>query len=142
MFRRFCNETNRFLGCWYISLASKSCNEFFAVKLPSVFKLFLHRVNVGSDFATVIFHCFLAVLASCARNLRWEMEGTLIFTINISALSTCIKTTKMTPAKVSSLGPTKSVSFKPDVAKTSLFAMFQYEIFLTVLQVKFFISYH
>ena len=54
-FRRLWNETDRFLGCRYTSLISKSCNEFFTVKFPTVFKLFQHRVNASSNFATVTF---------------------------------------------------------------------------------------
>ena len=55
IFRRFWNQTGRFLGCRYISLTSKSCNEFFTVEFPTVFKLFRHRLNTSSNFATVIF---------------------------------------------------------------------------------------
>ena len=46
-------ETDRFLAFRYISLAPKSCNDFFAIKYPTVFKLLRHRVNANSDFATV-----------------------------------------------------------------------------------------
>ena len=51
----FWNETDRFLECRYISLASKSCNEFFTVRFPTVFTLFRYRVNASSNFATVTF---------------------------------------------------------------------------------------
>ena len=36
-------------------MASKSCNQLFTDKFPTVFKLFRHRVNASSDFATVTF---------------------------------------------------------------------------------------
>ena len=55
IFQCFWNETDRFLECMYISLASKSCNEFFTVKFRTVFKLFRYRVNASSNFATVTF---------------------------------------------------------------------------------------
>ena len=38
-----------------MSLASKSCNKFFAIKFSTVFELFRHRVNTSSNFATVTF---------------------------------------------------------------------------------------
>ena len=53
IFRRFWIETGRFLGCRHISLASKSCNESFSVKFPTVFKLCRYRLNASSNFATV-----------------------------------------------------------------------------------------
>ena len=36
-------------------MASKSCNQLFTDKFLTVFKLFRHRVNASSDFATVTF---------------------------------------------------------------------------------------
>ena len=44
IFQCFWNETDEFLECRYISLASKSCNEFLTVKFPTVFKLFRYLV--------------------------------------------------------------------------------------------------
>ena len=59
-----------FSGCRYITLASKSCNEFFTIKFPTVFKLCRDRVNASSNFATVtFFHRFQSVPASCERSL-------------------------------------------------------------------------
>ena len=55
IFQCFWNETDRFLECRYISLASKSCNELFTCKFSTVFKLFRYRVNASSNFATVTF---------------------------------------------------------------------------------------
>ena len=43
------------LRCRYFSLASKSCNEVFYRQVSTVFKLFRHRVNASSNFATVTF---------------------------------------------------------------------------------------
>ena len=51
-FRRFWNEIDRFLGCRYISLASRSWSEFITAKFP-VLKFFRHRVDASSNFATV-----------------------------------------------------------------------------------------
>ena len=51
----FWSESDGFLGCRYISLASKSSNEFFTVKFPIVFKLSRHRKSASSNFATVKF---------------------------------------------------------------------------------------
>ena len=48
-------ETERFLGFRYTSLASQSCNELFTGKFSTFFKLFQHRVNASSNFATVTF---------------------------------------------------------------------------------------
>ena len=49
------NENDKFLGCRYISFASKSCNEFSTVKFSTVFIMCRHRVNASSNFATVTF---------------------------------------------------------------------------------------
>ena len=76
IFQCFWNEADPFLECRYISLASKSCNEFFTVRFPPVFKLFRYRVNASSNFATVTFftvfkmcrHCVNAVSVAC--NIR------------------------------------------------------------------------
>ena len=54
-FQTLLDETERFLGFRYTSLASQSCNELFTCKFPTVFKLFRHRVNASSNFATVTF---------------------------------------------------------------------------------------
>ena len=67
IFQCFCNETDRFLECTYISLASKSCNEFFTVKFPTVFKLFRYRVNATSSFAAVT---FLTVFKMCRHRVN------------------------------------------------------------------------
>ena len=36
----------------------KSCKEFLTVKFPIIFKLFRHRVNASSNFATVTFSSY------------------------------------------------------------------------------------
>ena len=55
IFQCFWNETDRFLDRRYISLAPKSCNEFFTVRFPTVLELFRYRVSASSNFATVTF---------------------------------------------------------------------------------------
>ena len=48
-------NTLKFFWFRHTSFASKSCNELFTGKFPTVFKLFWHRVNASSNFATVTF---------------------------------------------------------------------------------------
>ena len=45
IFQCFCNETDRFLECRCISLGSKSYDEFFTVRFPTVFKMCRHHVK-------------------------------------------------------------------------------------------------
>ena len=87
IFQRFLNETYRFLGCRYISLASKSWNEFFTVIFRTVFKLFRHRLNASSNFATVTFftvfkmcrHCVHVVFSCFAIALLLDFHKSSIF---------------------------------------------------------------
>ena len=77
-FRCFWNETDRFLECRYISLASKSCNEFFTVKFPTVFKFFRYRVNASSNFATVTFFTFskcAGIVCECSLNIKRRIRS-------------------------------------------------------------------
>ena len=66
-FQCFWNETDRFLECRYISLASKSCNDFFTIRFPTVLKLFMYRENASSNFATVT---FLTVFKMCRHRVN------------------------------------------------------------------------
>ena len=59
-------------------MASKSCNEFFTVKFPTVFKLFQHCVDASSNLLRAHFLRFQNVLQSCAlclflwRGLKYD----------------------------------------------------------------------
>ena len=87
IFQCFRNETDRFLECRYISLASKYCNEYFTVRFPTAFKLLRYHVSASSNLATVtFFHRFQNVPASCERRPK--------FTYISSAHKTARKITK------------------------------------------------
>ena len=49
-------------------LTSKSCNEFFTVEFPTVFKFFRHRVNAFTVYR-YSFHRFQNMPVSCERSL-------------------------------------------------------------------------
>ena len=56
-----------------LELSEWSCewpSELFIIKFPTVFKLFQHRVNASSYFATVTFLTVQNVPASCQRSKR------------------------------------------------------------------------
>ena len=76
-------------GTFLISLASKSCNEFFTVIIPTVFKLFRHSLNASSNFASVT---FFTVFEMCRHRLNQVSAGrnfvTAMFLVRSNYLQT------------------------------------------------------
>ena len=61
-------------------MASKSCNQLFTDKFPTVFKLFRHRVNASSNFAAVT---IFIVFKMCRHRVNAVLDEEKFSVINM-----------------------------------------------------------